>query len=73
MTKRLRACRANHPHAIWELSDPTWTGHSKFHDRWLPGTMRHIADITRRCKPRMRHRRTATSAEPNGGSAPNGC
>ena len=54
----------NHPHAIWELSTlaaewhrtygsnrPSLDRALEFHDRWLPGTMRRIADITRRCNP----------------------
>jgi hypothetical protein len=57
-------CWANHPHAIWELSTlaaewhrtygssrPSLDRALEFHDRWLPGTMRRIADITRRCNP----------------------
>jgi hypothetical protein len=60
----LPACWASHPHAIWELStlaaewDRTYDRKSpdlnralEFHDRWLPGTMRRITDITRRCGP----------------------
>jgi hypothetical protein len=59
---QLAACWANHPHAIWELStlaaewhrtysrkQPSLDRALEFHDRWLPGTMRRIADITRRC------------------------
>ena len=61
---QLPACWANHPHAIWELSTlaaewhrtysrsrPSLDRALEFHDRWLPGTMRRIADITRRCNP----------------------
>jgi hypothetical protein len=61
---QLAACWANHPHAIWELStlaaewhrtysrtQPSLDRALDFHDRWLPGTMRRIADITRRCNP----------------------
>jgi hypothetical protein len=61
---QLRACWENHPHAIWELSTLAAEWHRtynrkrsdldralEFHDRWLPGTMRRIADITRRCNP----------------------
>jgi len=61
---QLRGCWANHPHAIWELSTlaaewrrtysrkrPDLDRALEFHDRWLPGTMRRIADITRRCNP----------------------
>ena len=61
---QLRGCWVNHPHAIWELSTlaaewhhtysrkrPSLDRALEFHDRWLPGTMRRIADITRRCNP----------------------
>jgi hypothetical protein len=61
---QLPACWAAHPHAIWELStlaaewnrtynrkNPDLGRALEFHDRWLPGTMRRITDITRRCKP----------------------
>jgi hypothetical protein len=61
---QLRTCWPNHPHAIWELSTLAAEWHRtysrnrpdldralEFHDRWLPGTMRRIADITRRCNP----------------------
>jgi hypothetical protein len=57
-------CWARHPHAIWELSTLAAEWHRtynrtrpdlnralEFNDRWLPGTMRRIADITRRCNP----------------------
>ena len=67
---QLPACWANHPHAIWELSTlaaewhRTYSGSRpsldralEFHDRWLPGTMRRIADITRRCNPECAARR----------------
>ena len=60
----LPACWANHPHASWELSTlaaewhrtytrtrPDLNRAREFHDRWLPGTMRRITDITRRCGP----------------------
>ena len=60
----LTACWASHPHAIWELSTlaaewhrtyspsrPSLDRALEFHDRWLPGTMRRIAEITRRCNP----------------------
>ena len=69
---RLPACWANHPHAIWELStlaaewhrtygrtQPSLDRALEFHDRWLPGTMRRIADITRRCNPECAARRPA--------------
>jgi hypothetical protein len=75
---QLRACWANHPHAIWELSTlaaewhrtysrkhPSLDRALEFHDRWLPGTMRRIADITRRCNPGCAargHRGTAAPA-----------
>jgi hypothetical protein len=61
---QLPACWANHPQAIWELStlaaewDRTYSRPHpdldralEFHDRWLPGTMRRVTDITRRCNP----------------------
>ena len=61
---QLPDCWPNHPHAIWELSTlaaewhrtysssrPSLDRALEFHDRWLPGTMRRIADITRRCNP----------------------
>ena len=67
---QLPACWANHPHAIWELSTLAAEWHRtysrqhpdldralEFHDRWLPGTMRRIADITRRCNPECAIRR----------------
>ena len=60
----LPECWASHPHAVWELSTLAAEWHRtynrkrpdlnralEFHDRWLPGTMRSIADITRRCNP----------------------
>ena len=69
---QLPACWANHPHAIWELSTlaaewhrtyssnrPSLDRALEFHDRWLPGTMRRIADITRRCNPECAARRPA--------------
>jgi hypothetical protein len=67
---QLAACWANHPHAIWELSTLAAEWHRtysrqhpdldralEFHDRWLPGAMRRIADITRRCNPACAVRR----------------
>ena len=61
---QLPACWPNHPHVIWELSTVAAEWHRtydssrpsldralEFHDRWLPGTMRRINDITRRCNP----------------------
>jgi hypothetical protein len=69
---QLAACWPNHPHAIWELSTlaaewhrtygssrPSLDRALEFHDRWLPGTMRRIADITRRCNPECAARRPA--------------
>ena len=69
---QLADCWANHPHAIWELSTlaaewhrtygssrPSLDRALEFHDRWLPGTMRRIADITRRCNPECAARRPA--------------
>ena len=69
---QLPACWANHPHAIWELSTlaaewhrtysrnhPSLDRALEFHDRWLPGAMRRIADITRRCNPECAARRPA--------------
>jgi hypothetical protein len=61
---QLPGCWASHPQAIWELSTlaaewhrtysrkrPSLDRALEFHDRWLPGTMRRVADITRRCNP----------------------
>ena len=72
---QLPACWPNHPHAIWELSTlaaewhrtysdsrPSLDRALEFHDRWLPGTMRRIADITRRCNPECAARRPAPRA-----------
>ena len=60
----LRDCWARHIHAIWELSTLAAEWHRtyagtrpdlaralEFYDRWLPGTMRRITDITRNCLP----------------------
>jgi hypothetical protein len=60
----LRDCWPRHVHAIWELSTLAAEWHRvyggprpdlarglEFYDRWLPGTMRRIADITRACMP----------------------
>ena len=60
----LRECWPRHTHAIWELSTlaaewhRTYSGSRpdlaralEFHDRWLPGTMRRIAGVTRACMP----------------------
>ena len=57
-------CWPRHPHAIWELSTLAAEWHGtysrarpdlaralEFYDRWLPGTMRRITDITRNCMP----------------------
>jgi hypothetical protein len=72
---QLAACWPNHPHAVWELSTLAAEWHCtytrnrpdldralEFHDRWLPGTMRRIADITRRCNPECAARRPAPRA-----------
>jgi hypothetical protein len=58
----LRDCWTGHIHAVWELSTLAAAWHHvyggprpdlgralEFYDRWLPGTMRRIADITRAC------------------------
>ena len=58
----LRDCWPGHIHAVWELSTLAAAWHHayggprpdrgralEYHDRWLPGTMRRIADITRAC------------------------
>ena len=60
----LRECWPRHIHAVWELSTLAAAWHHayggqrpdlaralEFHDRWLPGTMRRIAHITRTCVP----------------------
>jgi hypothetical protein len=60
----LRECWANHIHAVWELSTLAAEWHHiygrqrhdlaralEFYDRWFPGIMRRIADITRSCVP----------------------
>jgi hypothetical protein len=60
----LRECWPSHIHAIWELSTLAAARHHvyggnrsdlaralEFHDRWLPGTIRRIAHITRTCVP----------------------
>ena len=60
----LRDCWPRHIHAVWELSTlaaewhHTYGGNRpdlaralEFYDRWLPGTMRRITDITRTCVP----------------------
>jgi hypothetical protein len=68
----LRECWPSHIQAVWELSTLAAAWHHaydgnrpdlaralEFYDRWLPGTMRRIADITRTCVPEcaMRRRR----------------
>jgi hypothetical protein len=66
----LRDCWPGHTHAVWELSTLAAAWHHayagprpdlgralEFHDRWLPGTMRRIADITRACVPECAMRR----------------
>ena len=60
----LRDCWPSHIHAVWELSTLAAAWHHayggsrpdlaralEFYDRWLPGTMRRIAGITRACMP----------------------
>jgi hypothetical protein len=60
----LRDCWPNHPQAVWELSTlaaewhRTYSGTRpdlaralEFYDRWLPNTMRRLADMTRTCIP----------------------
>jgi hypothetical protein len=60
----LRECWSRHIHAVWELSTLASEWHRtyagtrpdlaralEFYDRWLPGTMRRITDITRGCMP----------------------
>jgi hypothetical protein len=72
---QLPSCWASHPHAIWELSTLAAEWHRtysrkrpdldralEFHDRWLPGTMRRITDITRRCNPECATRRGPKTA-----------
>ncbi len=59
----LSDCWLRHTHAIWELSTLAAQWHHtyreprpdlaralEFHDRWLPGTMRRITNITRDCR-----------------------
>ena len=66
----LRDCWPSHIHAIWELSTLAAAWHHayggqrpdlaralEFYDRWLPGTMRRIAQITRTCVPECATRR----------------
>jgi hypothetical protein len=60
----LRDCWPRHLHAVWELSTLAAEWHRvyggprpdlaralEFYDRWLPGSMRRITDITRACMP----------------------
>lgn len=60
----LRDCWPRHIHAVWELSTlaaewrHVYSGNRpdlgralELYDRWLPGTMRRITDITRACMP----------------------
>ena len=60
----LRDCWPRHIHAVWELSTlaaewhRTYSGTRpdlaralEFYDRWLPNTVRRIADMTRACMP----------------------
>jgi hypothetical protein len=69
----LPECWASHPHAIWELSTLAAEWHRTYHrkrpdlnralefnDRWLPGTMRRVNDITQRCKPECITRQRAS-------------
>jgi hypothetical protein len=61
---QVRDCWPSHPQAVWELSTLAAQWHHiyaskrpsldlalEFYDRWLPGTMRRLADITSRCRP----------------------
>ena len=65
-----RDCWPGHVHAVWELSTLAAEWHHtysverpdlaralEFYDRWLPGTMRRIAGITRTCVPECATRR----------------
>jgi hypothetical protein len=60
----LPECWPRHIHAVWELSTlaaewyrtyagtrPDLARALEFYDRWLPGTMRRITDMTRGCMP----------------------
>ena len=66
----LRDCWPSHIHAVWELSTLAAAWHHayggqrpdlgralEFYDRWLPGTMRRIAAVTRTCVPECAVRR----------------
>jgi hypothetical protein len=61
---QLPECWPRHIHAVWELSTLAAEWHRtyggthpdlaralEFYDRWLPNTVRRIADITRGCLP----------------------
>jgi len=54
---QLAECWPRHINAVWELSTlaagtrPDLARALEFYDRWLPGTMRRITDITRGCLP----------------------
>jgi hypothetical protein len=61
---QLPECWPRHIHAVWELSTLAAEWHRtyagtrpdlaralEFYDRWLPGTIRRITDITRGCLP----------------------
>jgi hypothetical protein len=74
---QLRDCWASHPHAIWELSTlaaewrrtydgehPSLDRALEFHDRWLPGTMRRVADITSACVAQCATRRQTWQPKP---------
>jgi hypothetical protein len=74
----LGECWAAHPHAIWELSTLAAEWHRTyggrrpdlaraldFYDRWLPGTMRRIADITHACVPECVTQRRPWRPEPS--------
>jgi hypothetical protein len=66
----LRECWPSHIHAVWELSTLAAEWHRiyggkrpdlaralEFYDRWLPNTVRRIANITRACLPECVTRR----------------
>jgi hypothetical protein len=76
----IRGCWANHPHAIWELSTLAAEWHRtynrrqpdlrqalEFHDRWLPGTMRRVAAVTRKCEAECDHQKPGKNETPAGG------
>ena len=73
----LRDCWPSHIHAVWELSTLAAAWHHayggqrpdlgralEFYDRWLPGTMRRIAAITRACVPQCVMRRRLVTDRP---------